>query len=97
MYKDIILTKRLERYNTIKQLPQFLFMQDVVVVDWFYKWFEGKIYKEIDFVVNPEWDESTDGIVTTYEVIIFDEETTVTEDRRVIDRRIVEAKHLQLK
>lgn len=84
------LQKRLEIYNVIKEkTPVFSFMQEIIVSEWFYKWYKWKVYKEIDFTLHPDQTSNKDdGVVTSYEVIIYDDKDAV------IDRRVIEAKYM---
>jgi len=84
------LQKRLEIYNGIKEkTPVFSFMQEITISEWFYKWYKWKVYKEIDFTLHPDQaNNKDDGVVTSYEVIIYDDKDAV------IDRRVIEAKYM---
>lgn len=84
------LKKIIERYNKTKEeTPVFSFMQEIIVTEWFYKGYKGKVYKEIDFMPHPDQENHKDEwVVISYEVIINDN------DDAVIDRRIVESKYM---
>lgn len=85
--------KRIERYRHLETLPQFFFMQDIIMIGGFYKWFKGKVFKEIDFVLNPEDEERKDGVVVSYEVMVYD--NAEWEEDKIIDHRVIETEHIQ--
>jgi len=84
------LKKRIDRHNKTKEeTPVFSFMQEITFSEWFYKWYKWKVYKEIDFTLHPDQaNNKDDGVVTSYEVIIYDDKDAV------IDRRVIEAKYM---
>ena len=92
--QELQLQKRVKKYEQIKkETPVFLFMQEVNITDGFYKWYNGRIYKELDFMLHPDQENNKDEwVVTTYEVIIYEDINEETEN--VIDRRLVEAKYM---
>lgn len=84
------LKKRIDKYNTTKQTtPVFSFMQEVIVNEWFYNGYKGKVYKEIDFMPHPDHENNRDEwVVTSYEVVVMDDKW------ETIDRRLIEAKYM---
>lgn len=82
-----------ERYENLKQLPQFKMLDKVKLISWFYEWQSGVIFAEQDFVRNPKQDINdiySEGICTSYKVAIQDN------DEKTIDIREVETRHILL-
>lgn len=82
------LKQRISNFAKLKELKQFNFMQEVEVVSGFYIWHKGKIYDECQWNIDPENSENV--IYSSYIVVVLDK------DEKVIDRREVQTKDLQL-
>lgn len=82
-----------DRYDAIRNLPQFKMLDKVSIISWFYEWQTGVIFAEQDFVRNPNQDINElypEGICISYKVAIQDEED------KTIDIRVVETRHIVL-